>query len=59
MVMIGELRELATELKNIGAEYIFLEIPFGQHGFEMVPGTPGNCLDYFFIPRYILLTLYG
>jgi acetyl esterase/lipase len=59
MVMIGESRELASALNNVGADYIFLEVPFGQHGFEAVPGTPGNTLAYYFIPRYILLILYS
>jgi len=59
MVLIGESRELASALKDVGADFIFLEVPFGQHGFESVPSTPGNTIAYYFIPRFILLTLYG
>ena len=59
MVLIGESRELVAALDDVGADYLFLEVPFGQHGFEAVPGTPGNCLAYYFIPRYILLNLFG
>ena len=58
MVLVGESRELVAALENVGADYIYLEVPFGQHGFEAVPGTPGNTLAYYFIPRYILLVLF-
>ena len=59
MVWPGESRELHKELNKENVFNIYLEINFGQHGFDAVPGTAGNDLAYYFIPRFILLVLYG
>ena len=59
MVNIGESHGLVEALNAKNAPNIFLEVPFGQHGFEAIPGTPGNCLAYYFISRFILMVLFG
>ena len=59
MVWPGESRELHRELNKEDVLNIYLEVDFGQHGFDAVPGTAGNNLAYYFIPRFILLVLYG
>jgi len=59
MVQVGESLGLVEELEGSDAFYIYLEVPFGQHGFEAVPGTAGNLLVYYFIPRFVLFILYG
>jgi len=59
MVQVGESKELHNALDEAGAFNIYLEVPFGQHGFDIVPGTAGNLLAYYFIPRFIFLVLYG
>ncbi|MHA1334907.1 MAG: alpha/beta hydrolase fold domain-containing protein [Promethearchaeota archaeon] len=59
MVQVGESQGLAKALNNEGGFYIYLEIPFGQHGFDVIPGTAGNSLAYYFIPRFIFLILYA
>lgn len=59
IVQVGESQGLVEELENKGVKYVYLEVPFGQHGFDAVPGTAGNLLAYYFIPRFILHTLYA
>ena len=59
MVWAGESRGLHKKLNKENVFNIYLEINFGQHGFDAVPGTAGNDLAYYFIPRFILLVLYG
>jgi len=59
MVSVGESHRLINELEDEGADFIYLEYPLGQHGFDAVPGTAGNTLTYYFIPRFILANLYG
>ncbi len=58
MVQVGESRGLAAEMEKENTFYIYLEVPFGQHGFEGVPGSAGNDLAYYFIPRFVLLVLF-
>ena len=59
MVQVGESRVLVEELEKEGVQHIYLEIPTGQHGFETVPGTAGNLLTFYFVPRFIFSVLYG
>jgi acetyl esterase/lipase len=59
MVSIEESRDLQRALKDVGASHIYLEVPFGQHAFDVVPGTPGNQLTFYFVPRFVLSVLYG
>ncbi len=59
MVQVGESRGLADKLKEKESFYSYLEVPFGQHVFESIPGTAGNRLAFYFIPRFVLLVLYG
>lgn len=58
MVQVGESRELVAAMTRAGQPHAYLEVPFGQHGFDAVPGTAGNQLAYYFAPRFILATLF-
>lgn len=59
MVNIGESFGLVKELNNENADYIFLEYPLGQYGFDTVSGTAGSALTYYFVPRFVVAVLYG
>ena len=59
LVSAKESRDLAVTLDTVGAFNIYLEVPFGQHGFDEIPGTAGNLLTYYFVPRFILSVLFG
>lgn len=58
VVTAAESRGLYSALVSVGASTIYLEVPFGQHGFDMIPGTAGNLLVYYFVPRYILSVIF-
>lgn len=59
IVEIQQSRDLASALDAKGVINIYLEVPFGQHGFEAVPGSAGNLLSFYFAPRFIFSILYG
>lgn len=59
LVSIEESRDLHAALEAVGASNIYLEVPFGQHGFDPIPGTPGNQLVFYFVPRFVLSVLFG
>ncbi|MHA1732956.1 MAG: alpha/beta hydrolase [Promethearchaeota archaeon] len=59
MVQVGESRGLVEGMVDAGVPHVYLEVPTGQHGFDAVPGTAGNSLAYYFVPRFVLLVLAG
>jgi len=53
MVHPEESRNLAAALKSHSVLNIYLEVPFGQHGFDALPSTPGGQLTLYFAERFM------
>ncbi|WP_395745992.1 alpha/beta hydrolase [Prosthecobacter sp.] len=53
LVGIGHSRRFSTSLAQLGADHLFLELPWATHGMDFFPSTPGGQLSISAILRFL------
>ncbi len=58
LVPIGESRDLKSALEAVGnTDCILIEMPFMGHAFDIIPGNPYSQITYYYLERFLALTL--
>jgi acetyl esterase/lipase len=58
LVPTDESRDLKAALESVGnTDCILIEMPFMGHAFDMIPGNPYSQITYYYLERFLALTL--